>query len=76
MLEAGIGRAHNVALTTLSNFTLPGDTAASSRYWERDIITPEVTVQDGYIDVPTVVGIGYTVDKEALEQFAVKMHIV
>lgn len=76
MLEAGIGRAHNVALTTLSNFTLPGDTAASSRYWERDIITPEVTVQDGYIDVPTVVGIGYTVDKEALEQFTVKMHIV
>ncbi|MBS0673335.1 o-succinylbenzoate synthase, partial [Enterococcus faecalis] len=40
MLESGIGRAHNVALTTLSNFTMPGDTAASSRYWEKDIITP------------------------------------
>ena len=47
MLESGIGRAHNVALTTLPNFVLPGDTAGSSRYWEQDIILPEVTVEDG-----------------------------
>ncbi len=61
MLEAGIGRAHNVAVTTLPNFTLPGDTAASSRYWHEDIIEPEVTVSpDGYITVPTGPGIGYT----------------
>ena len=59
MLEAGIGRAHNVAITTLNNFTLPGDTAASSRYWQEDIIDPEVTVEDGYIQVPTASGIGY-----------------
>lgn len=72
MLEAGIGRAHNVALTSLSNFTLPGDTAASSRYWEQDIIEPEVTVTDGWIDVPSEVGIGYQVNHTILEQFTVK----
>src|SRR6202035_3142120 len=44
MLESGIGRAHNIALATLANFTLPGDVAASKRYWEEDIIDPEVTV--------------------------------
>ena len=66
MLEAGIGRAHNVAITTLSGFNLPGDTAASSRYWEEDIITPEVTVQDGVITVPETTGIGYEVDESKL----------
>lgn len=69
MLESGIGRAHNVALTTLSGFTLPGDTAGSSRYWEKDIIVPEVVVKDGYIDVPQTAGIGYEVDIEAVEAF-------
>ncbi|MCK9912230.1 o-succinylbenzoate synthase, partial [Microbacteriaceae bacterium K1510] len=44
MLESGIGRAHNVAITSLPNFKLPGDTAGSSRYWHEDIIDPEVTV--------------------------------
>ena len=56
MLEAGIGRAHCVALTSLSNFVMPGDTAASNRYWDEDVITPEVTVEDGYILVPTIGG--------------------
>jgi o-succinylbenzoate synthase len=72
MLEAGIGRAHNVALTSLSNFTLPGDTAASSRYWAQDIIQPEVKVEDGYIEVPTNVGIGYKVNESLVEKFTVK----
>ncbi|MER1998186.1 MAG: o-succinylbenzoate synthase [Lysinibacillus sp.] len=72
MLEAGIGRAHNVAMTSLSNFTLPGDTAASSRYWEQDIIEPQVMVHDGWIDVPTQIGIGYEVNQQALEQFTIK----
>jgi O-succinylbenzoate synthase len=72
MLESGIGRAHNVALTTLPNFTLPGDTAASSRYWEKDIIKPEVTVKDGYITVPETPGIGYEPDLEAIESFTVE----
>lgn len=69
MLEAGIGRAHNVAITTLSGFNLPGDTAASSRYWEEDIITPEVTVHDGVITVPSTPGIGYEVDESKLLKY-------
>jgi len=69
MLESGIGRAHNVALTTLSNFILPGDTAGSSRYWEKDVIVPEVVATDGYINVPQTVGIGYEVDRETVEAY-------
>ncbi|WP_419887706.1 o-succinylbenzoate synthase [Neobacillus niacini] len=71
MLESGIGRAHNVALTTLSNFILPGDTASSNRYWEKDIILPEVVAANGYIEVPQTAGIGYEVDREAVESFTV-----
>ncbi|MFD2044751.1 o-succinylbenzoate synthase [Ornithinibacillus salinisoli] len=72
MLEAGVGRAHNVALTTLPQFTLPGDTAGSSRYWKKDIIKPEVFVENGVIKVPTKSGIGYDIDDEALEEFTVE----
>lgn len=71
MLESGVGRAHNVALTTLPNFTLPGDTASSSRYWDKDIIEPEVVSEDGVIVVPTKPGIGYEVNLEVVEQFTV-----
>jgi o-succinylbenzoate synthase len=71
MLEAGIGRAHNIALTTLSNFTLPGDTAASSRYWKQDIIEPEVTVEDGIIHVPDKPGIGYQPNLDAIHNFTI-----
>ncbi|MBB6283757.1 o-succinylbenzoate synthase [Geobacillus subterraneus] len=77
MLEAGVGRAHNIAITTLENFALPGDTAASSHYWERDIITPEVEVQGGLIRVPDAPGIGYDVDRRQVErhtQFAKVFH--
>lgn len=71
MLESGIGRAHNIALTTLSNFVLPGDTASSSRYWEKDIIDPEVVVENGFIHVPKKVGIGYEVNRETVESYTV-----
>lgn len=71
MLESGIGRAHNIALTTLSNFVMPGDTAASSRYWEKDLIEPEVTVDNGIIRVPEKPGLGYEPDLEAIKQFTV-----
>lgn len=71
MLEAGIGRAHNIALTTLSNFILPGDTAGSSRYWERDIIDPEVVVENGMITVPDQPGIGYEPNLETIKQYTV-----
>jgi O-succinylbenzoate synthase len=61
MLEAGIGRAHNIAMSTLPNFSLPGDVSASRRYWHEDIITPEVTVTpQGTIHVPATPGIGFT----------------
>lgn len=71
MLESGVGRAHNIALTTLGNFTLPGDTAASSHYWERDIIDPEVEVHNGLITVPTTPGIGYEVNRAQVDAFTV-----
>lgn len=73
MLEAGIGRAHNIAVTTLPNFTLPGDTAASSRYWDQDIIEPAVTVSpDGYITVPEGPGIGYEPVLSRIEKWTVQ----
>ncbi|MBS1867606.1 MAG: o-succinylbenzoate synthase, partial [Acidobacteria bacterium] len=60
MLESGIGRAHNIALSTLPNFTLPGDVTASKRYWDEDIIEPEVVVSPrGTISVPQGPGIGF-----------------
>lgn len=68
MLEAGVGRAHNIALTTLSQFILPGDTAGSSRYWEQDIIQPEVVAHDGVIDVPDRSGIGYDINRDVLDR--------
>ena len=58
MLEAGIGRAHNIALSSLPNFTLPGDVSASKRYWTEDIIEPEVEVSaQGFIKIPDAPGL-------------------
>jgi O-succinylbenzoate synthase len=69
MLESGIGRAHNIALSTLPNFTLPGDVSASKRYWTRDIIRPEVEVSaQGTIAIPSGVGFGYDLDLDFLKQ--------
>jgi len=63
MLESGIGRAHNIALASLPGFVLPGDISASSRYFARDVIVPEVSVSpDGIVEVPTGYGIGFEVD--------------
>lgn len=64
MLETGIGRAHNMALATLAGFTIPGDISASARYWKRDIITPEVTVDKGSVRLPQLPGIGFEVDEQ------------
>lgn len=72
MLESGIGRAHNIALTTLPNFLFPGDTSGSSRYWEEDIILPEVIAEDGYITVPKEYGIGYEPNLTAMERYTVE----
>jgi O-succinylbenzoate synthase len=68
MLESGIGRAHNIAMSTLPNFTLPGDVSASRRYWTEDIIEPEVEVTaQGTIRVPTAPGIGYAPRLDRIE---------
>ncbi|WP_453997536.1 o-succinylbenzoate synthase [Bacillus nitroreducens] len=64
MLETGISRAHNIALASLPNFTIPGDISASSRYWDRDVIDPEVVVENGRIAVPDGPGIGFNIDWE------------
>jgi O-succinylbenzoate synthase len=73
MLETGIGRAHNIALSSLPNFKLPGDVSASARYWSEDIIEPEVTVsKKGEIVVPTTAGSGYKVLAERIEKLTVR----
>lgn len=75
MLEAGVGRAHNIALTTLPNFTLPGDTAPSSHYWAEDIISPEVTMDHGVVKVPDGPGIGFDVNRETLERYTTRIKV-
>src|SRR6266704_447604 len=73
MLESGIGRAHNIALSTLPNFILPGDVAASKRYWEEDIIDPEVMVSpQGTIRVPTGPGIGFEPRLDRIDNLTVR----
>ena len=73
MLESGVGRSHNVALSTLSNFTLPGDVSASKRYWKEDIIEPEVVVSErGTIQVSDDVGRGYEIRKSAIDELTVR----
>ncbi|MGH9908881.1 MAG: o-succinylbenzoate synthase [Pyrinomonadaceae bacterium] len=77
MLEAGIGRAHNIALSTLPGFTLPGDVSASARYWDQDIIDPPVIVTNqGTIKVSTSPGIGYEVNEERVEALTVRRETV
>jgi len=73
MLEAGIGRAHNIALATLPNFTLPGDVSASKRYWKRDIICPAVeTTARGTIEIREEPGFGYGIDQDFLRGVTVR----
>ena len=68
MLESGIGRAHNIAIASLKGFSLPGDISASSRYFERDVISPEVTVDpDGTVAVPDRVGLGFEIDVDFIK---------
>ncbi|GAB4245125.1 MAG: o-succinylbenzoate synthase [Acidobacteriota bacterium] len=76
MLETGVGRALNVALSTLENFTLPGDVAASRRYFVRDTIVPPVEVVDGFIEVPERPGIGYEPDLEWIERITFERSVL
>ncbi len=76
MLESGVGRAHNIAMSTLGGFTLPGDVSASSRYWTEDIIEPEVEVTTrGTISVPRSAGLGYTVKRQLIDRLTVRNRI-
>jgi len=77
MLESGIGRAHNIAISTLAGYTMPGDVSASKRYWHEDIIEPavEVSVQ-GTITAPDGPGIGFEVRRDRIEKHEVRtVHI-
>jgi len=76
MLESGIGRAHNIAMSGLDNFSLPGDVTASRRYWEHDIIDPEVVVDsDGRITQSAKPGIGYRVNEDRMSEFTVRSQV-
>jgi O-succinylbenzoate synthase len=73
MLESGIGRAHNIAMSTLAGFSLPGDVSASERYWEEDIIEPPVTVSaQGTITPPDGPGIGFNLNLPRIDAFTVR----
>ncbi|WP_409302309.1 o-succinylbenzoate synthase [Peribacillus sp. SCS-155] len=75
MIEFGISRAHNIALASLAGFTIPGDLSSSSKYWEQDIIEPEVIVSDGLVDVPERSGIGFSVHEKNLDKLTIYSEI-
>ena len=75
MLESGIGRAHNVALASLPNFTLPGDVSPSRRYWKKDIVLPEWEMTDGMLTVPLdKPGLGVEIDRDRIEDLTVRRY--
>lgn len=77
MLESGVGRAHNIAIATLAGFTLPGDVSASARYWNEDIIEPEVTVSPvGTIAAPASPGIGFEVNESRIGQLSLRVETI
>lgn len=77
MLETGVGRAHNIALSTLPNFRLPGDVSASKRYWAEDIVEPEIEVSPrGTISVSDDAGTGYTIKRDLIEKLTVRKETI
>ena len=77
MLESGVGRAHNVALASLPGFTKPGDLSPSARYWARDVVTPEWTMDDGLVTVPLDrPGLGVTVDVDRIDDLTVRTSVL
>lgn len=77
MLESGIGRSHNIALSTLENFSLPGDVSASKRYWKADIIDPEVEVtSEGLIPVPDRPGRGFKIREDLIQTLTVRKETI
>lgn len=77
MLESGIGRSHNIALSTLENFTLPGDVSASARYWAEDIVEPPVTVSSkGEIAIEGIPGRGYEIRTDLVDRLTVRKETI
>lgn len=76
MLELGIGRAHNLQLSSLEGFTLPGDTASASRYWQEDIVEPLLDAVEGVQTIPEGPGIGVTPRRELLERLTVRRQLI
>ncbi|HTV60288.1 MAG TPA: o-succinylbenzoate synthase [Verrucomicrobiae bacterium] len=77
MLESGVGRVHNIAMSTLPNFSLPGDVSASKRYWAEDVITPEVEVTPrGTILAPDTPGLGFAPRRDRIESLAVRSEVI
>jgi o-succinylbenzoate synthase len=76
MMELGVGRAHNLHLSSLEGFTLPGDTASASRYWDEDIVEPWLDAVDGIQKIPEGVGIGVKVRKDVMEKYTVRKQVV
>jgi O-succinylbenzoate synthase len=77
MLESGIGRSHNIALSSLEGFSLPGDVSASQRYWKEDIIEPAVEVSaQGMIAIGNQPGTGYQIREELIEKFTVRKQTI
>ncbi len=77
MLESGVGRAHNIALSTLENFRLPGDVSASKRYWKEDIVEPEILVSpEGTIAVSSQPGTGYQIREDLIEKLTVRKETI
>ena len=77
MLESGVGRAHNIAMSTLAGFTLPGDVSASKRYWAEDIIEPPVIVSaNGTITAPEAPGIGFNLNMPRIDSLTVRKETI
>jgi o-succinylbenzoate synthase len=77
MLESGIGRAHNIAISTLAGYTMPGDVSASKRYWQEDIIEPPVEVTSkGTIVAPEKAGIGFEVKRGRIDKITMRKEII
>src|SRR5687768_2000709 len=77
MLESGIGRAHNIAISTLAGYTMPGDVSASKRYWHQDVIEPAVEVsREGTITAPEKPGIGFDIQRDRIDRLAVRTAII
>lgn len=75
MLEAGIGRAHNLHLSSLEGFVLPGDTASASRYWDEDIVTPLLDAVDGVQHIPEGPGIGVELNRDYIDRIKVRSEV-